>query len=542
MTPAEERQRQFHDLTHTVFDALVIGGGITGAGIAWQLSRWGLKTALVEQQDFAAGTSSRSSKLIHGGFRYLPHGEIRLVRQVAAERTRLARLMPHLIRPLSMTVPAYRGQGYPLPLLSMGAWVYDRLGHIDRDHIPVKLDPVGVTRKVPGISQDRLTGGVAYYEFSGHDARITWAVLGTSLTLGVHAMNYVAADLTRSILHPHGVSEVGVRDDLSGEESAVEARVVINAAGPWGDTLEPSAHLIRSRGIHLAFNAERFSLPGAVALATPNNANVFAVPRGPVTYIGTTDQQDTGDATHPPIPLSDARYLLQAANRTFPDLGLKLADVVAAWSGVRPLIAQDAGARTDQLSRRDMILPGAPLITVLGGKFTGFRATAEAVTRTVLERLGGTGKAPVSEEIADAPPKDAIPALTTRLAQSYHLAGEWADRLVERYGTAAARLLDGSDDARAPLLGNLPILAAEVDWAVLKERAVTVADVLVRRTGVAWLSGLSPTRVLEAASATADRMRDLLGWSEEERIRQLALFRKQSYLDEVQSLRDCSPT
>lgn len=535
----ETRAEQFHHLTHTVFDALVVGGRITGSGIAWQLARWGIKVALVEQGDFASGTSSRSSKLIHGGFRYLPHGEIRLVHQVSRERTRLAELMPHLITPLSMTVPAYRGGPFPLPLLTAGSWVYDRLGPIDRAHSPRRLNAAGVEARAPGIAHDGLTGGIAYYEFCGHDARITWAVIHTAEELGARALNYVRADLSQSRLKPGQTSEVAVEDVLTHTKASVQARVVVNAAGPWADALDSRARLVRSRGIHLAFPRTRFSLPHATILPTPENANIFAIPKGPITYIGTTDQPDDNPVASPGLPVDDAQYLLKVANRTFPELKLTLRDVVAAWSGVRPLVASDAKRQTDRLSRRDVVLPSPSLITVLGGKFTGFRATAEGVARTVLARLGGTGNRPSVEAIADAPDAGGIRTFAAWLADSYQLAEDWSYRLIQRYGTRAQQLLQSAGSGTlSPVVPGAPLMTAEVDWAVGREQVRTLGDLLIRRTGMAWLSGLSPEQLEPVAQRAAERLGEILGWSVEERARQIAMFRETAYLSDVARFRE----
>ncbi|NMP23123.1 glycerol-3-phosphate dehydrogenase/oxidase [Sulfobacillus harzensis] len=530
-SPLEQRERAFDRLTHSHWDVLVVGGGISGAGIAWQLSRWGVSVALVEQNDYASGTSSRSSKMIHGGFRYLPHGELGLVRQVSRERTRLARLMPHLISPLPMTIPAYRGGPFPLWALALGSGIYDRLGRIDATMAHRRLDPRSVKQRAPGIREDNLQGGIAYFEFGGLDARINWAVIATAAQQGVLALNYVRALFDQSTLKANGPSSVAVEDRLRGRMGTVEAQVVVNAAGPWADQLDRESHLVRSRGIHLVFPRKKFPLDFATILPTPENANIFAVPRGPVTYLGTTDNPDTSSIENPDLVAEDAQYLLGVANRLFPRLNLKLADVIAAWSGVRPLIAQDREARTDRLSRRDLVVARPSLVTVLGGKFTGFRATAENVAQTVLERLGGASKAARPESIADAPRGEQITALQTVLDQA---GVSWA---VARYGTRSLEWLawarDRGHDALEPVLANVPLVQADIDWEILFEDARSVADVLIRRTGLAWLGGLRPEAVREMARRTAERMRIWLQWSADETERQIRDFWHTGYFDDV---------
>ncbi len=538
---AERRRQQFEQLTHSRFDVLVIGGGITGSGVAWQLARWGLRIALIEQSDYASGTSSRSSKMIHGGFRYLPHGEIRLVRQVSRERTRLRALMPHLISPLPMTIPAYQGGPFSLGTLSFGSWLYDHLSHIDRQFAHQRLSPQDVQARTPGITGENLAGGIAYYEFGGHDARINWAVVKTAEQLGALTVNYVRANLKESRLIPDGPSHVAVEDLFSGGTGIVEARLVVNAAGPWADLLDPEARLVRSRGIHLVFLRERFPLSYATILPTPENANIFAVPRGPITYLGTTDYPDHGAVDSPDLPLSDAQYLLNVANRLFPQAALKLQDIIAAWSGVRPLVAQDAGQKTDRLSRRDLIVAKPSMVTVLGGKFTGFRATGESVARTVLGRLGGIGTLPAREAIWGAPAAETLERLKQRTMDAFNGAGHWTDVMVQRYGALTPEWLrwakQTGSDGLEPVSDGIPWLKAEIDWAVLREQALSLADVLIRRSGIAWLGGLSPERLKEVAQRTADRMRLLLDWSPEERDRQMALFYRTAYVDDVERFR-----
>ena len=530
------RQQRFETLVGRPFDALIIGGGITGAGIAWQLARHGVKTALVEQGDYASGTSSRSSKLIHGGFRYLPHGEIRLIRHVSRERTRLAHLMPHLIQPLAMTIPAYHDGPFSLKTLAMGVWLYDHLSHTEKSLSHHRLSIQEVAARTPGIAIPHLSGGISYFEFSGHDARINWSVIHTAQALGAFTMNYVFADLPQSLLKPDGISQILVHDRLSGRTGHILARIVVNAAGPWADHLDPSQHLVRSRGVHLVFARQRFPLTHATILPTPENANIFAVPRGPVTYLGTTDQPDTGSIDSPSLPIDDVRYLLQIANHLFPQASLKLNDIIAAWSGMRPLVAQDVLKKTDRLSRRDMIVVKPSLITVLGGKFTGFRATAESVARTVLEMLGGTTLAPVAEFITAAPSPGQIPELLETLRNTHHVTKSTAHSLVERYGLDSLQLLEWARETHQeidPIMNGIPLLGVEVSWAILREEAVSLADILIRRTGLAWLGGIPPEKMEELMMRVADRMRTILSWDADEIQRQVQDCHQTSYLTDV---------
>jgi glycerol-3-phosphate dehydrogenase len=539
---AMTREQRFSQLTATKFDALIIGGGITGAGIAWQLSRYGFKVALVEQNDFASGTSSRSSKLIHGGLRYLPHGEFALVREVSRERSHLSALMPHLVHPLSATIPVYRWSPYSMTTLPLALWYYDRLSRTSISYRHHRLTPDQVIARTPGIEPEALTGGVSYWEYWGHDARIVWSVIETAESLGAITVNYATVKDPLELAKNCQSSPVNTEivDILTQRSYALSTRLIINAAGPWADQIDSRHHLVRSRGIHLVFPHERLPLSDLTILPTENGANVFAVPHGPITYVGTTDCPDSGDVGQPSLPMSDVNYLLTIVNRIFPQANLKSRDVIAAWSGVRPLIADDANIQTDRLSRRDLITSEGSLITVLGGKFTGFHATAQNVTRTVLQRVTPPATIPVDEAIVCAPAADQIQLWQQQLEESTGLDPTLVEALLSRYGIAlknlavwANQIPDGFDR----LVESVPVLHAEISWGVMKEQVQTVADFVIRRTGMAWLAGLSPNTVTILINRVAETMRPLLDWSSTEMNQQILQCQNACYLPQVITMR-----
>lgn len=536
------REQRFSQLSSSTFDVLIIGGGITGAGIAWQLSRYGFKVALVEQNDFASGTSSRSSKLIHGGLRYLPHGEFSLVREVSRERTRLATLMPHLIRPLSTTIPVYRWSPYSMATLPWALWYYDRLSHTASHYRHHRLTPNLVMAHAPGIEPEALTGGVSYWEYWGHDARIVWSVIETAESLGAITVNYTTVTDPQELTKRCRSSPVDIEvvDNRSQKSYAVTTRLIINAAGPWADQMDSRHPLVRSRGIHLVFPHERLPLSHLTILPTEDGANVFAVPQGSITYVGTTDCPDSGDINCPSLPMSDVKYLLTIVNRIFPQTRLQTRDIIAAWSGLRPLIADDANTHTDRLSRRDLITPEGSLITVLGGKFTGFRATAQNVTRTVLQRLDPPATVPAVEAIISAPAQDQMHIWHQQLVESTGLDQTLIESLLQRYGIAlknlavwANQIPDGFDR----VVDSAPVLHAEISWSVMKEQVQTVADFVIRRTGMAWLAGLSPNTVALLINRVAETMRPLFDWSSAEMHQQILQCQNACYLPQVLAMR-----
>ena len=538
MTGAEPlwRQRRRQDWAaarRDAFDLCVIGGGISGAGIAWQASTHGLRTLLVEARDWAGGTSSRSSKLVHGGLRYLPHGEVRLVREVGRERELLEKLWPHLVVPLPFLIPVYRGRGMPLWLLGAGVWFYDRLTGVPQRHRRRMLG-ADAFREVAGLVQAvDLQGGVSYYEAVTDDARLVYTVVQAARAAGAVALSRVrAAGLT---LTPRG-GRVTLEDVESGERCEVRVRAAVNAAGPWAGELDPAGRrLALARGCHLVFPREKLPIDHAIALPSPGGGNTFAVPRGPVTYVGTTDIPFVGDPALPDTPDEDVRYLLRVVRKAFPAADLSARDLLGVYSGVRPLVAGKAGQETRGLSRRRSIeVRRDGLVSVRGGKLTGFRSMA-ADTLRLLRRRGVRAVGRPAPAAATPP---AQPPSATPLAERYHVPSCAAAELIARHGPLAEDVLRYAASRPAglePVVAGAKLLWGEVDWAAEREEVFELSDLLVRRTGLLWFGGLrEPEEVLRPV---AERIASRLGWNGDEIERQVAACRRQSHLDRLAELR-----
>jgi glycerol-3-phosphate dehydrogenase len=527
--PAEfsfrSRLRNLQALAAQQFDLVVIGGGITGAGIARDAALRGLSVALIERRDFASGTSSRSSKLIHGGLRYLQQGDVGLVREAATERYAVRKLAPHLARPAQMLVPASSRASYAK--LSVGLWTYDRLAGVSDDERYRMLSKDETLALEPRLRADHIYGAGLYYEYVTDDARLVVEVIKSAAALGAVVANYAAVD--GFVLDNGRVTGVEARDQLTGDTLTVRGRVVINAAGPWVDAVrllsEPSdkPRLRLTKGIHLGIRTERIGLSRIVVMNARDKRGVFAIPRGAVTYLGTTDTDYPQPEDYPYITADDVEYLLDAANRTFDvDPPLTADDVASAWAGLRPLLHQE-GKKPSELSRKDEIMVGSGgLLSIAGGKLTTFRRMSERVVDMACERLEEQGAAVpprrgTSEEavLGSGATGDDVAGFARRLAERWpRVEHDVIDRLVTLYGSNAERLVDGI--AADPLLAerfaaHLPVMRAEVEYAVREEMALHLEDFMERRSRLLlW----EPDNGLAVAAGVARTMAALLGWDE----------------------------
>jgi len=470
-----------------VFDLLIIGGGATGLGSALDAAARGHSVALVERGDFASGTSSRSTKLVHGGVRYLKQGNLGLVRSALRERGRLARNAPHLVRDLSFVIPAY--QPLDRAFYGVGLKLYDALaGRLSLGPSRV-LDRAATLDRLPTIETKGLRGGVLYHDAQFDDARLAVTIARSAAERGACLLNHV--EVVGFIREGDRVVGVVAQDRLSGREVEVRARVVVNATGVFVDRLrkmeEPGvASLVTvSQGIHLVL-PRRF-LPGASALMVPKTDDgrvLFAVPWHDRVVVGTTDTPRPGPEYEPCALVEERRFVLEHARR-YLAIDPEPADVLSVFAGLRPLVRGRAGAATTaKLSREHALVVGrGGVVTVTGGKWTTYRAMAEEVVELAARTAGLPARAAVTAELALHGATEATPP-----AGYAHLAV---------YGTEAAAVR-GSGAAVA-LHAALPYLEAEVRWAVRQEAACTVEDVLARRTRALLLDA-------RAASACAPRV------------------------------------
>jgi glycerol-3-phosphate dehydrogenase len=519
----ESRAADLAQMAAECCDVLVIGGGITGAGVARDAALRGLRVALVERRDFASGTSSRSSKLIHGGVRYLQQGDVGLVLEAAEERRILRRIAPHLTQPRPMLVPAY-GVGTHTKL-NVGLWTYEKIAGIPESERHEMLDRDAALEREPGLKPDGLTGAALYPENLTDDARLVLATVRSAKRAGALVASYAEA----RGMSPNGrVTRVHVHDLEDGRDLTIEAKVVVNAAGPWSDSVRAlegpitGAKLHLTKGIHFVVHKRDLPIRDMVIARAPDKRQIFAIPRGEVVYVGTTDTDYGAAADYPKIDGEDVDYLIGALRAVFPAVTWGAERVISAWAGLRPLIHED-GKKPSEISRKDEIaVSSAGMISVAGGKLTTYRKMAEKVVDLAIERLGisrstTTADVPIEGGNLPAPPEEYACDLAARHAQA-GIPAEVIDRLVLHHGTAADDLLTRAAAAHSGLLSGKTILEVEVDHAVESEMAMHLIDVLERRLRLLLFD---PARGLDVAGVVAARMGTMLGWDSERRRREL---------------------
>ncbi|QCX02093.1 glycerol-3-phosphate dehydrogenase/oxidase [Aggregatimonas sangjinii] len=386
-----DREKTIARLAKDEYDLVVIGGGITGGGIALDAASRGLKVALVEKNDFASGTSSKSTKLIHGGLRYLKQFDFWLVKEVGSERAIVHKLAPHLVLPEKMLLPLIENGSYGKWLTSIGLKVYDILAQVTGDDKRQMLEKKEALKLEPLLPKKILKGAGYYAEYRTDDARLTIENIKTSLQFGAVALNYGKVEdfeYTNNV-----ISGVKVKDVISGNDFTIKTKYVISAAGPWVDELRSTNNskkgkrLHLTKGVHLVFPFEKLPLKHSTYFDVPDGRMMFAIPRGKVTYVGTSDTNYNNDKDEVRTDLTDAVYIISAVNNMFPDIELELDDIVSSWAGLRPLIHEE-GKSASELSRKDEIFTSdTGLISIAGGKLTGYRKMAERVVNRIVKKM-----------------------------------------------------------------------------------------------------------------------------------------------------------
>ncbi|MFD0673344.1 glycerol-3-phosphate dehydrogenase/oxidase [Cohnella sp. GCM10027633] len=530
---ASRRAERLAKMAEGPIDLLVVGGGITGAGIALDAATRGLRVALVEMQDYAAGTSSRSTKLVHGGLRYLKQLEFGVVAEVGKERAIVYENGPHVTTPEWMLLPFYKGGTFGPLSTSLGLRVYDFLAGVRKSERRRMLSAEEAAKREPLLKREGLRGGGYYVEYRTDDARLTLEVMKKAAESGALTVNYAAAE---SFLYEGGklVGAV-VRDRVGGGAYAVKATTVVNAAGPWVDELRELDRSKRgktlrlTKGVHLVFDRARFPLGQAIYFDAPDGRMLFAIPRDGKTYFGTTDTVYEADIANPRMTGEDRRYLLDAANRMFPGLGLTAADAESSWAGLRPLVYQEGKSPSD-ISRRDEIFESASgLISIAGGKLTGYRRMAETVVDRVGRRLRAAGGPIVGASRTKRLPISGGDVGGSARFEAYvgeqraegirgGLDAAEAVRLARQYGSNAPKLFaiaaEGGAARSLSARHGLPLdLAAELVYAIAEESAIAPVDFWIRRTGRLFFD---IAYVRQWRDALHSAMGELLGWSEEE--------------------------
>ena len=500
------------------FDVLVIGGGITGCAVARDAALRGLSVGLVEKNDFASGTSSRSSRLIHGGVRYLEHGHVHLVFESSAERHRLLRLAPHLVRPLAFTWPVYAGARIPRWKLGAGLLLYDALALFRNVERHKRLSRSAVLANEPRLRSEGLVGGARYFDAATDDARLTLANAIGAAEAGAVVLNHAGVE---ALLKTDGkVTGATIRDEIQQTLIDVRAKVVVNATGPWSNAVRsmdsPADNgwgtTRGSKGAHIAVPRDRVGNHDALTLLSPADQRVFFIlPAEQHAIIGTTDTYSSSSPDEVRATREDVRYLLDAANTFFPQAALGDEDVVSAWAGIRPLLPA-ADETPGAVTREHAVTTSeSGLVTITGGKLTTYRVMAHDVVAEVLERLGTEGSddralstalpggdfQSLPELIAKIDDATGDPALAKHLASSY--GARWTEVWSSiQQGDGAERLAD-----------DLPYSVGELRYCVSREHAMTLGDLFIRRTHIAFERR---DHGVEAAPRAARAIGQLLGW------------------------------
>jgi glycerol-3-phosphate dehydrogenase len=485
-------------LSSESFDLLIVGGGITGAGIALDAALRGLKTALVEKHDFAFGTSSRSTKLIHGGLRYLKQLEFGLVKEVGSERAVVHKLAPHLVVPEKMLLPLYEQRGFGSVLTSFGLKLYDFLAAVKPEDQRRMLTRHQTLKQEPLLNPLDVKGGAIYAEYRTDDARLTIEIMKTAAKYGARVVNYCEAV---DFIYEDGIIQ-GIKaiDHLTAQSIDIRATVVVNAAGPWVDTLrdvnqsKQGKRLHLTKGVHLVVAHEKLPVKQAIYFDVEDGRMIFAIPRGRTTYIGTTDTNYTGSLEEVLTSQQDAEYLIKAVNQTFPSAHLSLSDIESSWAGLRPLIHED-GKSASELSRKDEIFESdSGLISIAGGKLTGYRKMAERIVDRVLKKYFEDRFTPCKTDKITLAGSDfknhkEVSVYTAAVAFRLRMFGveEQAAHLVHNYGKQAGvilSLLEGLENNA----GILALVRAELQFCIENEMVMKPGDFLIRRSGLLYFN------------------------------------------------------
>ncbi len=537
---SKQRKDVLNGVNKQELDVIVIGGGITGSGIALDGATRGLSTIVFEMQDFAAGTSSRSTKLVHGGLRYLKQLEVKMVAEVGKERAIVYENGPHVTTPEWMLLPFHTGGTFGSFSTSIGLRVYDFLAGVKRSERRKMFNREETLNKEPLVKKEGLKGGGYYVEYRTDDARLTIEVMKEAIEHGAKAVNYAKVD---SFLYKDGkVCGVRVIDLLDGEVYEVYGKKIVNAAGPWVDTLREKDNskkgkvLQLSKGVHLVIDQKRFPLGQAIYFDTPDKRMVFAIPRGGKTYVGTTDTFYDKDAAVPQMTTEDRTYIINAINYMFPSVKITEKDIESSWAGVRPLIYEE-GKSASEISRKDEIWTSeSGLITIAGGKLTGYRKMAEMVVDYVTNLLQKEGHSaypksdtkhmPISGGHVDG--SHGFPAFVAKKAgegTKYGLTTAQAEEFAKFYGSNVDVLFDlakkHKDEAKEY---NMPLdVLIPLVYAMDYEMTAKPVDFFVRRRGAVFFN---IHWVYEWKEAVINYMAAKLGWSKEEQMKYTAELEK----------------
>lgn len=523
------RSETYQQIREKELDLIVIGGGITGAGIALDATMRGMNVALFEMQDFAAGTSSRSTKLVHGGLRYLKQFEIKMVAEVGKERAIVYENGPHVTTPEWMLLPFYEGGTFRSFTTNIGLRVYDFLAGVKQTERRQIMTKEEALNREPLLKQDGLVGAGYYVEYKTDDARLTIEVLKKAVEKGTKALNYAKVE---GFIYEEGkLKGVRVTDQLTKETNDFTAKSVINATGPWVDTNREKDNskqgktLQLTKGVHLVFDQSRFPLQQAVYFDTPDKRMLFAIPREGKTYVGTTDTVYEGDIAHPVMTIEDRDYILKAIQYMFPTVQVTEHDVESSWAGLRPLIGEE-GKSPSEISRKDEIFESkSGLISIAGGKLTGYRKMAEEVVDIIVNRMvkenrsvfypNNTESLPISGgDVGGSVGFETFKEKQKQQAVQLGLSEEDAEVMIQRYGSNITHIFDYYEQANKQDAIIDPLTEAILQYSIQHEAACTPSDIFIRRTGALFFH---IDYVQQQKQSVINRMQEIFQWKEEEK-------------------------
>lgn len=501
------------------FDLIIIGGGITGAGILLDATTRGLKTLLLEKGDFASGTSSRSTKLIHGGLRYLKQFHLKLVWEVGRERAILYKNAPHLVIPERMLLPLVINGSFTKILSRIGLAIYDVLASVKPGEKKKMLSKADTLKTEPTLNQDILLGGCLYSEYRTDDARLTLEVIKTACAKGGHAVNYF--NVEDFVYEDKKIVGIKGKDLILSSDHEIKSKMTVNATGPWVDQLrekeEPVSgkRLHHTKGVHIVVPHEKLPINQAVYFDDFEGRMVFAIPRGKITYIGTTDTNYSGELSNPRVSEEEVSYLLAATKKIFPNKQLVLSDIISSYAGIRPLIHEE-GKLPSEISREDEVfISKAGLVSIAGGKLTGFRIMASKVMDLVIKKLHNQygiqhRKCQTRHTIINGGKIEDILVFHSKLTTLVEKSGLEASNtnyLLQNYGNQAEAILNSLD--REIPDKDKALAIAELQFALSHESVFTLLDFFSRRTGRLFFNPKSIPPLLEAV---ADEMSEALSW------------------------------
>lgn len=530
---SKTRTEAIERLASEHLDLLIIGGGITGAGLALQAGAKDLNAGLIEMQDFAAGTSSRSTKLVHGGLRYLKQFEVELVAEILKERKVISNNAPHIVQPEKMLLPVYEEEGASFTAFSsdIALDLYDHLAEVDDTWSYNFISRDEVLKEAPGIKEDGLINGGLYLDYVNDDARLTIEIIKKAHELGTLMANYVKAI---DFIYDKNDHIIGVlaEDTLTQETFNIYAKVVVNATGPWSDKTRSLQNVLEenrmypTKGIHLVVDEEKLPVKRTIYTDTglADERMIFIIPRGNKTYFGTTDTPYEGELIEPPITQEDIDYLLKTVNYRFPDVHLTIEDIEAGWAGLRPLILEEGAMDASRISRKhDVFVSEAGLVTIAGGKLTDYRLMAEDTFMTIEDELkmktGETYPEGNTKHISlsggNLPPNTTLEEyIQKNISKGTEIGLTEAESryLIHWYGTNAEIVFSLIDDLERK---DLPLkLELALRYALEYESVLSPVDFFLRRTEILLFSS---ENIDHWKNDVVDYMARYLEWSEKEK-------------------------